>query len=629
MAAAPFVLGLLALLGMRPTAAQAQPPQSSAPGFSKLIVFGDSLSDVGNIASRAEAKFGVRYPSGDFNYADGRFTDGPATDPASQNHAGVWHEQLARELGLSPATASSDGGLDFAFGGATTADGSSEHDVVSGRLTLTIDNMGRQVDDYLKGRSAEPGALYILWGGANDLLGDRSAANVNATAARISGLVNRLAGAGARSFLVANVPPLGEVPLEAGKPQQAAELNAASSQFRSRLNADLSAAEAGFSSAGLSVKVYRLDIFDLFSRVLQSPASYGFANVTQSAQGQPVLPDKYLFWDDLHPTTSGHFQIAQAALGLLAEAAPPALSLSIAPAAFFESKGAKAALATLSRSGPALPALTVALSSSDTGEARVPASVTLPAGVKTVTFEVAAIDDAVADGTQRVTISAQAASVLGAQAVLAVQDNESPALSLSLAPARVRESGASATILTIRRNTEITPRSRALTVSLSAAPSGQLSIPATVTIPARAAAVAVRLVAVNDKLADGPRRVVMTARASGFPAASAALTVEDDEAASRFSIAGRVISAPARAAGSVVGVPQVLVALRVGAVVYDEALSDAAGSFRFAGLPAAAYTLTVSKIGWSFTPAARSLKILDASAAGVGFEGTARLVAVR
>ena len=157
-----------------------------APTFSQVIVFGDSLSDDGNIRNRLEDQYFISYPGGDYNYSDGRFTNSSDTDPGSDMYAGTWHEQLARDfLGLPAASNSLDGGLDYAFGGATTEDGTREVTVISnpdpfigGELTVTIDNLGQQVDDYLADQTVDPAALYVVWGGGNDLFNDDSSDNV-------------------------------------------------------------------------------------------------------------------------------------------------------------------------------------------------------------------------------------------------------------------------------------------------------------------------------------------------------------------------------------------------------------------------------------------------------------------
>ena len=119
-----LLAGLLAL----PASSWAQ----AAPVFSQIVVFGDSLSDDGNVRHIMEDQYFIGYPGGEFNYSDGRFTDSSDTDPNSATYAGTWHEQLARTfLGLSVATNNLDGGTDHAFGGATTASGTSDRTVIS------------------------------------------------------------------------------------------------------------------------------------------------------------------------------------------------------------------------------------------------------------------------------------------------------------------------------------------------------------------------------------------------------------------------------------------------------------------------------------------------------------------
>src|SRR5690349_1365451 len=66
---------------------------------SRLIVFGDSLSDIGNID---DATFGAVPGS---SYFDGRFSNGPA-----------WVERLASNLGVGPLRPSRVGGTNYAYG---------------------------------------------------------------------------------------------------------------------------------------------------------------------------------------------------------------------------------------------------------------------------------------------------------------------------------------------------------------------------------------------------------------------------------------------------------------------------------------------------------------------------------
>jgi lysophospholipase L1-like esterase len=238
---------------------------------------------------------------------------------------------------LSDATNSLDGGTDHAFGGATTASGTSDRTVINnpfpfggGDFTLTVDNLGKQVDDYLASNTPDPDALYIIWGGGNDLFDDDSSSHVTETASNVAGLVEQLAEAGARNFLVPNVPPLGLVPLYKDDATTATALNAASGEYRSEFNTNLDGAITTLAGEGITITLYRLDIYGLFYRLATNPEDYGFTNISDSAQGESVDPDEYLFWDDIHPTTAGHYQIAVAANALLVGTAlPPAEALNL------------------------------------------------------------------------------------------------------------------------------------------------------------------------------------------------------------------------------------------------------------------------------------------------------------
>jgi phospholipase/lecithinase/hemolysin len=291
---------------------------SSAFGFSEIILFGDSLSDDGNVAHRVRDVVGFSYPSTNFDYSNYRFTDDFNTYPASGLYHGTWHEQLAQSLLQLPvATNSLDGGTDYAFGGATTQDGAQQRTVVDnplplggGNVAVTVDNMGKQVGDYLATHRPDPNALYIIWGGGNDLLGDDSSANVTATAGRVAALVQRLANAGARNFLIPNLPPLGATPSALSNAARSLQLDVASASYRDQLNSAIAATKAALASHQVSINVFMLDVWLNGIRVLGQPGTYGFSNISASSQGQPVNPDQYLFWDNLHPTTAGHREIA-------------------------------------------------------------------------------------------------------------------------------------------------------------------------------------------------------------------------------------------------------------------------------------------------------------------------------
>ncbi len=277
--------------------------------FNQVVAFGDSLSDVGNLALATAGSTSVFPPPPPYDTA-GEFTDGPDTTP-STSIIGVWVQQLNNNFlydnyaGFSPLTPSLSGGTDYAFGGAITGSSS------------TPPGLATQVNMFL---TAHPAAsrnnLYVFWGGANDI--SAAAAQSNPTlagietaattaASNIDAEIQQIANAGGKYFLWVNLPPLNLTPaaISGGAiTQDVAALATAS--FNTAWQADV----AALNTSG--VHVLGENVNTLFTNIIGNPSAYGFTNVTTPARGQVgVNPDTYLFWGNKHPTTAADKLLAR------------------------------------------------------------------------------------------------------------------------------------------------------------------------------------------------------------------------------------------------------------------------------------------------------------------------------
>ncbi len=99
------------------------------------------------------------------------------------------------------------------------------------------------------------------------------------------------------------------------------------------------------------------------------------------------------------------------------------LTLSAIPTSFPESENNPASVGTITRATGEATELVVSLSSSDTTEATVPATVTIPANETSAAFDITAVDDTFPDGSQTVTISATATGATPTTLDLTVQDD--------------------------------------------------------------------------------------------------------------------------------------------------------------------------------------------------------------
>lgn len=248
------------------------PTWAAAPHFDNIFVFGDSLSDVGNAYKSTKGDFP---PS--LLYFQGRYSNGP-----------VWVEYLAFELKLLSTT-----DTNFAFGGATT-----------GNSTAIPPGLITQVKRFTTTHtSADPNALYIIWAGTNDYL--RGTTDTTTPVNNLVVAVKSLATAGAKNIVVVNLPDLGKLP-DTRTSQHAALLSNATRKHNSRLASSLVALDH---EIGSDVSITYLDVNSLFNQVIKIPEKFGFTDVTNPCLSRGTMcnnPDKYLFWDSIHPTTAAH-----------------------------------------------------------------------------------------------------------------------------------------------------------------------------------------------------------------------------------------------------------------------------------------------------------------------------------
>ena len=292
-----------------------------AQDYTSIVVFGDSLSDTGNFAHLTQVKYGLRIPGLDANYADGRFTDGHLTVPAAQKYFGVWIQQLAAMLPSKPRIKNSlDGGTDYAYGDATNGRGTATitFGLPPESFSVQVSNIGRQITDYLATYPRiNDRTLFVVWGGANDVLGATSTDDVIKAVIDQAINIQRLVDAGATEFIIPNLPPLGLVPELNGSPTTSIPATTASVLYNQVLSEALSIL-LDFNH-GKHLQLFKLDVFALFSQIVASPSTYSLANISDSSQGIATIdPDTYLFWDTLHPTTRGHNILAIAAAGVIA-----------------------------------------------------------------------------------------------------------------------------------------------------------------------------------------------------------------------------------------------------------------------------------------------------------------------
>lgn len=260
-----------------------QPFQSFHP-IDEIVVFGDSLSDIGNVYRTTGGTYPPNPP-----YFQGRYSNGR-----------VWVEYLADDLKLTTAKINN-----FAFGGAT----------VGNEFGLGIPDLLTQVKNFSSTQQkANPNALYTIWAGANDYL--QGETNPDPVIATLHQTMQSLTAIGAQKILVANLPDLGSLPatrttanamaLRSLTQKHNQELDKLVKQFKQQPNSNS--------------QIIELDVYSLYHQAVVKPAQFGFTNVTGACLESDRAcnnPDKFLFWDAIHPTAAAHKILGGQALSKL------------------------------------------------------------------------------------------------------------------------------------------------------------------------------------------------------------------------------------------------------------------------------------------------------------------------
>jgi phospholipase/lecithinase/hemolysin len=280
---------------------------SAGTPLDKMVVFGDSLSDNGNLYDYMKHQLPVSPP-----YFEGRFTNGP-----------VWVELLMRSY---YPTTSKEHLFDYAFGGAGVME---DDDGEDGFFTLR-----REMDSYFISHQdkADENSLYVVWIGSNNYLaipeGNEIEKSLHDVDVGIQHGLQRLVDKGAKHIMVVNVPDLGRIPL-------AREFDAVEvlGYLAKQHNDTLQRRVNDLQNAYPDVQWLYFDINVLLHEIMDNPHGYGFTNITDTCYEEAVEHPSantvlrmvstakpsfkngackgYLFFDPVHPSGAAHVIMAE------------------------------------------------------------------------------------------------------------------------------------------------------------------------------------------------------------------------------------------------------------------------------------------------------------------------------
>lgn len=282
------------------------PPILATPAYNQVYVFGDSLSDTGNLASIVGP-----FPSPPFY--ENRVSNGP-----------VAVEILAKKLGTT-ANASlhliaPESGTNYSVAGANA-------------VGIEAIDLPAQLSIFLANHSyvAPANALYVIFIGGNDIRSVRTVQDkftarsiIDTAVQQIKLTIKTLVQSGAHSFLLVNAPNIGIIPEtrilsvimeDPTMPKRARKL---SNYFRIQLDEALEEFEHT-----KSIRIVEFDLYKYFNKLIKKSEKYGFINSTDACFSSITFTfnegcdygenfDQYIFFDEIHPTARVHSIIGNA-----------------------------------------------------------------------------------------------------------------------------------------------------------------------------------------------------------------------------------------------------------------------------------------------------------------------------
>jgi phospholipase/lecithinase/hemolysin len=289
------------------------PLSLTAAPFSKLVVFGDSLSDNGNLAILPGYNFLNAPP-----YQHGFNNGTPA----------VAHLAKFLDLPLVPSLFFSGPvyGNNFAVAGAKAA----------GNRGIDLNT---QLAAFLasQGGNAPDGTLYIIFIGGNDIRDMRDQTNGKAAhevldkaIRNIKSTLSQLLDAGATHFLVVNSPDIGNIPETRALAGKNYNLIRRSSLYTYAYNKKLAETVNHMARRNKNGNFVLFDLLTFFNGIAGNGKAYNFIKTNEACYSSAIFQyypncdkdkmDSFVYFDEIHPTQRVHERLGRALFAVVPEA---------------------------------------------------------------------------------------------------------------------------------------------------------------------------------------------------------------------------------------------------------------------------------------------------------------------